>query len=32
VPSGLERFFVPADDSDADPTKFGIEVVRDVPR
>lgn len=32
VPAGLERFFVPADDSDGDPGKFGLEIVGDVPR
>ncbi len=26
VPAGLERFFVPSSDEDADPARFGIEV------
>ena len=26
VPAGLERFFVPASDSDSDPAKFGLEI------
>ena len=26
VPAGLERFFVPADDGDLDPSRFGLEI------
>jgi quercetin dioxygenase-like cupin family protein len=31
APAGAEYFFVPRDDSDADPDKFGIELQGAVP-
>jgi quercetin dioxygenase-like cupin family protein len=32
VPAGAEYFFVPRDESDADPAKFGLEIMGDAPR
>jgi quercetin dioxygenase-like cupin family protein len=31
APAGAEYFFVPRDDSDSDPSKFGLEIVGPVP-
>jgi quercetin dioxygenase-like cupin family protein len=31
VPAGVEYFFVPRDDSDSDPAKFGLEIVGPAP-
>ena len=32
VPAGAEYFFVPRDESDGDPAKFGLEIQGDAPR
>jgi quercetin dioxygenase-like cupin family protein len=32
VPAGAEYFFVPRDESDDDPAKFGLEILGEVPR
>ena len=32
VPAGAEYFFVPRDESDSDPAKFGLEIQGDAPR